>query len=356
MSKQILEYIWLDNNQTVEGKQLRSKTKIIDTDKPYDQFFGQDISRYPIWSFDGSSTNQAKTSESELYLKPVKAYKDPFRKNGGLLVLCEVCIMDDKGFLTPHVSNTRNLMVDTAKHLDDKEETWYGFEQEYIIMDPKASHPVGLNPTVKIQQGDYYCGVGHENVSVRNMVEEHMQLCLNIGLNLSGINAEVLKSQWEYQLGPVKAIEGCDDLWISRWVLKRLSENYGYKVVFDPKPIKGKDANGSGMHVNFSTLNMRNSNPAIKVSAIELAISKLESKHKEHMLVYGNFNECRLSGENETCDINTFKFGYGDRTASIRIPNSVKTYGPQGYIEDRRPASNGDPYMIVTKLLQTILG
>ena len=354
MRKQILEYIWLDNNQGFEGKQLRCKTKILETEISFDMFLGQDISRYPIWNFDGSSTGQAETSNSELHLKPVKTYVDPFRKQA-ILVLCEVCSMDEKFQLVPHVTNTRHQMVEIAKELDPNQETWYGFEQEYIIMQPNTYNLVGVNTKSAITQGNYYCGVGTENVSVRNMVEEHMQICLNMGLKLSGINAEVLKSQWEYQLGPVKAIDGCDDLWISRWILKRLSENYGFDVVFNPKPIGGNNANGSGMHVNFSTLDMRTSAPDVKIKAIDKAISKLESKHSEHIKVYGDFNDKRLTGENETCDINTFKSGYGDRTASIRIPKNAKNYGVQAYIEDRRPASNADPYLVVKMLLKTIL-
>ena len=86
------------------------------------------------------------------------------------------------------------------------------------------------------------------------------------------------------------------------------------------------------------------------------ACEKLGQKVEEHIAVYGPNNADRLTGANETCSINEFRYGIGDRTASIRIPSSIEDKTTPGYLEDRRPASNGDPYEIVTRMIKTICG
>lgn len=340
MNKYYLEYIWLDGNSP---QTLRSKTKIVSAKS-------EDKIKFSNWNFDGSSTNQAETAKSELILVPVGDYKNPFRENG-FLVICEVCNID----LTPHESNKRSVLRDTVGKYDSEEGTRYGFEQEYIIYDCKTGNPLGwpVGTSFPKPQGDYYCGVGGSNVSGRDFVEEHSEMCLKAGLSLTGINAEVMLGQWEYQIGPVSALEGSDQLWISRWILERLSEIYGYRIEYHPKPIQGKDWNGSGMHVNFSTRDMRE-RMDIKESLSVEACKYLSQRVNEHISVYGKFNELRLTGHNETCSINEFKYGIGDRTASIRIPSSIYDSFTPGYIEDRRPASNANPYEICNVLIETV--
>jgi len=334
------EYIWLDGN---EVQLLRSKTKIIDTKEKYLNF-----DKVPNWNYDGSSTKQAECDNSEMNLKPIKTYINPI--DGGILVLCEVYNSDG----TAHYTNHRSKLQKTVDAKD--KDTWYGFEQEYIIYNNKTHRPLGwpdgLNSFPE-KQGQYYCGVGGNYVAGRDFVEEHLNLCLALNLKIGGTNAEVMLGQWEYQIGPVPALDGCDDLWISRYLLYRLAEKYNYYINIEPKPFKGDEWNGSGMHINFSTNEMRDNIGRKKELAIE-SCEKLSTKHEEHMAVYGIGNKDRLTGSNETASHDEFKWGIGDRTASIRIPYSINDTITKGYIEDRRPSSNVNPYVAVEKLIDTI--
>jgi glutamine synthetase len=343
-----LEYIWLDGSNP---QQIRSKTKIINSRWNVDDLLKQyktGNQTAPDWNFDGSSTYQAETSKSELILKPKNYFKNPFVVDG-IIVLCEVYNIDG----TPHESNTRNKMIETLNKYDD--ETMYGWEQEYFIFDLKTNKPLGwpIDGEPR-EQGDYYCSVGANNVVGRDFVESHMNKCIEAGISISGINAEVALGQWEYQVGTVTAEEGADQLWVSRYLLHRLSEHYGYRIEFDPKPYEGEKWNGSGMHVNFSTKKIREDKVNKKTIAIEMC-GKLEKKHTEHIAVYGENNAARLTGANETSSISNFGWGIADRTKSIRIPSSIEDANAIGYIEDRRPASNADPYLIVDIMVRTIL-
>lgn len=357
-----LEYIWLDGNKP---QHLRSKTKIIKskTHKVISTMYQEykaDITKVSKWNFDGSSTEQAETSKSELILVPVNVFMDPFKPEKGLLILCEVEYPNGEA----HPSNTRAKLRETVEKFDD--ETMYGLEQEYIIYDKQTRKPLGwpvdeYDPmTGKLvttfpnkPQGDYYCGVGGDNVKGRDFVEEHSYLCEYAGLEIGGINAEVMLGQWEYQIGPVYALDGSDQLWISRYILERLTERYNYYIVLHPKPYVGNDWNGSGMHINFSTKTMRQDLANKKELVIE-ACKKIGENIKEHIDVYGIDNHLRLTGANETSSINEFKYGIGDRTASIRIPSSITDKTTPGYLEDRRPASNADPYEMVEVMIRTV--
>jgi len=329
------EYIWIDGIKPTAG--LRSKTKILD-------LIPSKISDLPTWGFDGSSTDQAEGAHSDCKLNPVWMCKDPIRGENNILVLCEVLNPDG----TPHSTNTRKALENIEKKFYNSSPL-FGIEQEYTIMDgqqpvgwPKEGYPPR-------PQGPYYCAVGSENVSARNMVEDHLELCLRAGIEISGVNAEVMLGQWEYQVGPLSGLEVADQLWIARWLLERVGEDYGLWVNLHPKPIKG-DWNGSGAHINFSTKPMREKNG---ISVIEKACEKLGDKVDYHISVYGAFNEERLTGKHETCSIKEFKYGVSDRGASIRIPMDV-AIEKRGYLEDRRPASNVDPYMACCALIKTI--
>ena len=328
------EYIWIDGN--IPTAKLRSKTKIIEGEV-------KDLSDLPDWGFDGSSTQQAEGHFSDCLLKPVYFIIDPLRGEYDVLVMCEVFNADG----TVHKSNNRAKLRELAETYKE-EDCWFGIEQEYTFFD--GVRPLGWPENgFPAPQGGYYCGVGSDEVYGREIVEDHMELCLMAGIKLSGINAEVMPGQWEFQVGPCGPLEVSDQLWIARWLLYRIGEDYGVSATLDPKPVKG-DWNGAGAHTNFSTKAMRESG-GIKV--IEEACKKLESKHDEHIKAYGADNDQRLTGLHETCSISEFRYGVSDRGASIRIPMETSNDG-FGYLEDRRPSANMDPYIVCTLLIQTV--
>ena len=328
------EYIWIDGYEPTAN--LRSKTKILDNAV-------SSVSDLPSWGFDGSSTLQAEGIDSDCMLKPVWFCKDPLRGGDNVLVMNEVCNPDG----SPHKSNTRAPLVKLAEKFKDHD-PWFGIEQEYTLMDGKQ--PLGWPDEgyPERPQGPYYCSVGSEDVAGRDIVEDHMHACLDAGIEISGINAEVMLGQWEYQVGPVGALEAGDQLWVARWLLERIGEDYGARVELHPKPIKG-DWNGSGAHINYSTVAMREPG-GLKV--IEEACEKLGQNIDKHIAVYGADNDQRLTGLHETCSISEFRYGVSDRGASIRIPMGTQNDGC-GYLEDRRPASNVDPYKACAALIDT---
>ena len=331
--KVMAEYIWMDGHQPTQ--KLRSKTKILNKKI-------SSVSELPEWGFDGSSTNQAEGNFSDCLLKPVWLCKDPIRGKENILFMCEVMNADG----SVHASNTRAHLREIEEKFS-KEKIWFGIEQEYTFFEGRnpLGWPEGGYPA---PQGPFYCGVGADEAFGREIVEDHLDLCLEAGLELSGINAEVMPGQWEYQIGPLGPLEVADQMWVSRWLLYRISEDYGVSATLHPKPVKG-DWNGAGAHINFSTQSMREKG-GLKV--IEDACEKLSKKHDEHIAVYGAHNEERLTGDHETQSISEFSYGVSDRGASIRIPMQTSNDG-YGYLEDRRPSSNMDPYQACAILIET---
>lgn len=330
----IAEYIWMDGYQPTA--KLRSKAKVLEG-------VVNQVADIPEWGFDGSSTRQAVGHDSDRLLKPVFYIKDPVRGGENILVICEV--MNPDG--VPHESNTRARLREVAEKYKDRE-PWFGIEQEYTFLD--GNKPLGWpHHGFPAPQGGYYCGVGYDEVYGRPIVEDHMRACLRVGLKISGINAEVMPAQWEFQVGPLGPLDVADQLWICRWLLYRIAENHQASATLYPKPVKG-DWNGAGAHTNFSTKAMRQPGG---LKAIEEACEKLKLKHEEHIAVYGAYNEERLTGLHETCSIHEFRYGVRDRGASIRIPAATAQNG-MGYLEDRRPAANMDPYQVCAKLIETV--
>ena len=331
--KIMAEYIWMDGH--VPTQKLRSKTKILNKKI-------SSASELPDWGFDGSSTNQAEGNFSDCLLRPVWICKDPIRGGDHILVMCEVMNADG----SVHSTNSRAYLRNIADQFKS-EESWFGIEQEYTFFEGRnpLGWPEGGYPA---PQGPFYCGVGADEVFGREIVEHHLELCLEAGLELSGINAEVMPGQWEYQVGPLGPLEVSDQLWVSRWLLYRISEDYGVSATLHPKPVKG-DWNGAGAHINFSTKSMREKGG---IEVINSACEKLSKKHDEHIDVYGAHNEQRLTGKHETCSINEFRYGVSDRGASIRIPMQTANDG-YGYLEDRRPSANMDPYKACAALIDT---
>ncbi|MEU0548691.1 glutamine synthetase [Micromonospora sp. NPDC005979] len=323
------EYIWIDG--TAPTAKLRSKTKII-----------EDGVTPGTWGFDGSSTNQAEGSSSDRVLDPVATYADPIRGGAHLLVLCEVFNTDG----TPHESNTRALLRPVAEQFAGQE-SLFGIEQEYTFF--KGSRPLGFpDGGYPAPQGGYYCGVGADEIYGRAVVEKHLDNCLAAGLSLSGINAEVMPGQWEFQVGPLSPLEVADQLWIARWLLHRTAEDFGISATLEPKPARG-DWNGAGAHTNFSTRAMRENYSAI-IEACE-ALGRGD-KPAEHIRNYGAGVEARLTGAHETAPWNEYSYGVSDRGASVRIPWQVEI-DKKGYIEDRRPNANVDPYTVTRLIVDT---
>ena len=330
-------YVWIDGT----GEYLRQKTKTMD-------FEPQKPSDCPIWNFDGSSTGQAEGSNSDVYLYPASLFRDPFRLGKNKLLLCDTYKYDK----TPTDSNNRHtcnaVMIKAKEHIP-----WFGIEQEYTLLN-RDNHPLGWpRGGFPGPQGPYYCGVGANKVYGRDIVESHYKACMYAGVNISGTNAEVMPSQWEFQVGPCEGIDMGDHLWMARFILHQVAEEFDVIVSFDPKPMEG-DWNGAGAHCNFSTLPMRKDGGMVH---IEAAIEKLSKRHAHHIKLYdpkeGADNARRLTGLHETSSIHDFSAGVANRGASIRIPRQCGEEG-KGYLEDRRPSSNCDPYVVTEAIVQTV--
>jgi len=331
-----LEYVWLDG-YTPEPN-LRSKVKIVDYESIKNTV---QVGKLPVWNFDGSSTNQADTGNSDRILKPVRVYTRygfPL-ENSTVYVLCEVMDSDGK----PHESNMR------AKLNEEEEGLWFGFEQEYFIREEINGNILGHKRNILKGQGEYYCGVGH-NVVGRDFVESHLNMCLEYGIDITGTNAEVALGQWEYQVFSKGKLKGGDDLWMSRYFLYKISEKYNYHIDLHPKPLTHGAWNGSGLHTNFSNNKMRNEGGYEYFLAI---FNSFASRHEEHIKAYGSNNHLRLTGGFETQAIDKFSWGVSDRGASIRVPqDTAKEW--KGYVEDRRPGSNADPYKMIREVSKSL--
>jgi glutamine synthetase len=332
MASYKFEYLWLDGYKPTAN--LRSKTKIIQIDK-----FNGELELLPEWNFDGSSTQQAEGSYSEVVLKPVRVYPDPYRKDGYFVVA--ECLNPDG---TPHATNTRTGIKEA--NLDD---FWFGFEQEYVLLND-AGRPIGF-PTggYPEPQGPYYCSVGYQYNAGREIAEKHLEVCLEAGLGITGVNAEVMLGQWEFQCFG-KGLKAADDLMVARYILFRITEMHQVQLELHPKPIQG-DWNGSGMHTNFSWTYLREVGGK---EYLEEILEGFKKHHDEHLTEYGAYNEMRLTGRHETASYEEFSYGVGNRGASIRIPVFTVQDDYKGYLEDRRPSSNADPYTVVKRIIATV--
>jgi glutamine synthetase len=319
------EYVWIGGDN-----ELRSKTRVLEnSDNILD------------WDYDGSSTKQAIGSDSEVILKPCASFIDPFRKTTDKLVLCSTYQSNGTPIYNNHRHNASKVFSEKKE-----EDPWFGLEQEYFMYDPLTKKPLGYNDSNI--QGQYYCSIGAENAFGRIIAEEHLAACLASGVKIGGINAEVAPGQWEFQIGICKGLEAGDHLWIARYILERIAEKHGIAICYHPKPLLG-NWNGSGCHTNYSTKKMRDTNG---LDTIYDAMTKLEEKHDEHIKVYGQYNELRLTGLHESSSYTKFSYGKANRGASVRIGN-ITLNNKCGYFEDRRPGANMDPYLVTSKLFET---
>lgn len=337
-SLQIAEYVWAD-----AAGSLRSKTKVLN--KPVNS-----VKDLTVWSFDGSSTGQAEGFNSDVFLAPRRIYRDPFRGENHIMVFCDC--YDDVDLTIPNKANSRHLLANVSEKAANVEPL-VGIEQEYVLYDARSGLPYKWkshqDPCIG-GQGPYYCGAGGDRIFGREIIEDHMFKCLDAGINYFGANAEVMASQWEFQIGTVDPLTAADDLLMARYLLARVSEKYDAAINYHPKPHPG-DWNGSGGHVNLSTKPMREEGG---LKLIEETMKKLENSHIDDLKFYGEHNEKRLTGHHETSSMNKFSWGIGNRGASVRITKQILREG-KGYFEDRRPASNLDPNKVLYRLLSAIL-
>jgi glutamine synthetase len=333
--KTILEYIWIDANS-----KFRSKVKIVDT-LPI-------LEELEIWNFDGSSTGQATGKDSEIFIKPYKIFND-WNNPSYYYVFCE-CIYPNG---LPHITNTRHIAV---KYFQNPNvinlETMFGIEQEFFVF--KNGTPLIWNDTKTEPQGDYYCGNGAKSIKGREYLNEVVKVLNVWDINITGYNFEVAPGQMEIQICE-KGIDASDNLIAARFVLTRLAEERGWDIDIIPKPsfLGTDDWNGSGCHVNFSTKDIRESlltNPYSSLYSVAALITNMQTNHVNDIKFFGSENnKLRLGGKNETSSYDTFTYGIANRGSSIRIPRTfVKNL--KGYIEDRRPGSDMDPY-IVTQII-----
>lgn len=334
MAKAKLEYIWLDGSAPTQG--MRSKTKLVND-------FSGKLEDCEMWSFDGSSTGQAEGGSSDCLLKPVAIFKDPDRTNA-YLVMTEVLNADG----TPHSTNGR-ATID-----DEDDDFWFGFEQEYFFYDLETNLPLGFPAGgYPAPQGPYYCGVGAGKMFGREIVEEHLDILIEAGINVEGINAEVATGQWEFQCFSKGAASAGDEIWVSRYLLERTAEKYGVAVNWHCKPLGDTDWNGSGMHANFSNTTLRTCGDKATYEKICNAFAPADVV-KECISVYGADNHMRLTGKHETQSIDKFSWGISDRGASIRVPIVTVEKGWKGWLEDRRPNSAADPYKVAAVIIKTV--
>ena len=320
----IAEYIWLD----VDNK-FCSKIKVI-----------KDIDEITEWNYDGSSTGQATTTSSEIILKPVKTFTNPFLD--GYLVICATYDINDNPLPNNHFHKAKEIF---DKNLNEK--PWFGLEQEYFFC--KNNGFLGHNDPLGYIQNRYYCSPINQDQLGVDISTKHLEYCIKTGINISGINAEVVSGQWEFQIGPCEGIDAGNHMMCARYLLERIAIKENIYIDYKPKPIH--NMNGSGCHINFSTQKMREDNG---LDIIMNAIKKLENNHSYHMENYGKDNNKRMTGHHETASYNVFSWGVGTRNTSIRIGNDTFK-NKKGYFEDRRPASNIDPYLTTSIIFNTCI-
>jgi glutamine synthetase len=372
----IVEYVWIGgpNKYNKMPWTIRSKTRCLDGKK-------YTLDNLPDWNYDGSSTSQATTEKSEVILRPKALFKDPFyplklnkysrnnyeeydtNYNNGhtkyefYMVLCDIYTLDEESReYIPHKDNTRHLASniftnDTVTNF----EPWFGLEQEFFLINHNTNLPIGYFGEGKTTpQGQYYCSVGYGNAIYRSIVDDIFHKALFAGIKVSGINAEVAPGQWEIQVGPCVGLEAGDHLWMLRYIMMKVSENYSCYISFHPKPLTEGEWNGSGCHINYSTNKMRGENGLDEINRIIHKMSSDEN-HKKHLKVYGEWNDLRLTGEHETSSLEDFSHGVGNRGASVRIPTQTLK-DEFGYFEDRIPSSVVDPYLATAILFETTIG
>ena len=340
------DYIWFG-----ASGELRSKVRVEWIENDDSPLFKGELNVLPIWNYDGSSTEQATGDNSEVLIKPVRVYPSPFSNDSirEYLVLCETFLPN----MEPHPTNNRSKVRELFNNNNlNNYVPMFGIEHEFFVLEEKTGRPLGFEGLTSFPppQGQYYCSVGQGNAYGRDFLQECLNKAIECGVRVTGSNMEVAPGQMEIQVCNT-GLAAADDSAILKYILGRVGEKYNYVVDWGAKPVKG-DWNGSGCHVNFSTQSMRVEGGW---DVIMEAIGRLEQRHQEHIEVYGSDNHERLTGLHETSDMNTFSWGVANRGCSIRIPRSTEEKRC-GYLEDRRPSSSADMYLVTGKIFETCAG
>ncbi|XP_013141149.1 PREDICTED: glutamine synthetase 2 cytoplasmic-like [Papilio polytes] len=328
-------YVWVDGS----GINMRSKDRTFD-------FIPKTYKDLPVWYYDGSNTAQANSDNSDTFIFPEVIYHDPFRRGNNIIVLADTYQHNYEPTSTNH---RKNCVLICEK--GEVEEPMFGFNQEFFLTTTDG-RPLGWPPGgFPAPPGPYYCAIGANKIVARDLMEAFFRCCLFAGIKLNGMNSGTTPSQWNFQVGPSPGIRAADDLWMARYILSRLAEEYGTVATFDAQPVP--DWPGNGTFVYFSTKDMREDDGIL---VIERAIDKLSRRHGVHINEYdahnGADNVLRLTGKNGLPHLRDFTAGVANRGCSVRIPRQVAE-DKRGYLEDRRPAANADPYRIITIMLRT---
>lgn len=275
----ILEYIWIDGRGNLRSKYRTANINFIDE--------GNDYITVENWNCD------------EIALVPVAHFLNPFFDPGrAFLVLCDTCCNG----VTPTETNFRRDATKVFESSAEKLDPWFRIEQRCFITQ--------------------LCG-GTRTITLRKLAEKHYEYCLQAGLKIGGINAEVAPSQWEFRIGPHPGLGAGDELWVARYILHKLGEEFGVCISFKSELASASDT----LNTTFSTENSRNKNG---LKCIYNYIDRLWKKH------------ARDAG-----------FALGAASTSIRIPKSVLKAGC-GHLEDRRPASDTDPYRVIAAIFSGV--
>ena len=328
-----LEYIWLDSDY-----EFRTKTKVF----PYKYDTMPVLEDIPIWNFDGSSTGQAPSDGiTEVILKPVCLTQNPFIGENSYLVLCQTM----NSYNEPIETNKCYEAMKLLKSPDvENLEIWFGVELEFFFESIEGKDYMG-------PQGKYYCGLGQVDYNERKIMETLVKYCQKANIPISGFNQEVAPHQWEYQIGPINATWAPHGVYLSRYILDRISEMFDKRTIWHPKPYSG-DYNGSGCHVNMSSQLTRDDEGLTHIYKV---LKVIEADHTNFIENYtGKNNNLRLTGAHETSDPFKFTYSEGGRGSSIRIPTQVMSDG-YGYFEDRRPGSSINYYETLAKYAEYFL-
>ncbi|KAK9832481.1 hypothetical protein WJX81_000192 [Elliptochloris bilobata] len=339
--KCLAEYIFVGGN----GSDLHSKSRVLDA-KP------KSVEELRPWHFDGSQTGQAPASSSAVYLRPRAIYPDPVRGGDHILVLCDTytppTVESDSGAqqMQLHPSNNR-APCERVMRAAASSAPVFSCEQQYSLLDPKTGWPVGLPEGSMAGTSNSYCASGAALASGRDFQDAHLRACMHAGVRISGGHAEAAVGQWSYCVGPCRGIELGDQLWISRFILLRMADQFRTRASFEPKPVPG-DWQGNGAHVKVSTRETREAGRGW--FAVQEHVRRLGAAHGQHLMAYGAGAAARLGPS-----ALTFRAGMEDRRAAVRIPTTVLV-NQCGWYEDRRPAANMDPYLVTMLLVCTTLG